>query len=63
MDADRFERAGIGRNEVYSKNRFVRTDRDCWITGNTETGKRWLDWTSGLQAYLNRRLFPGLFSL
>jgi SM-20-related protein len=62
MDAEKFEYAGIGRGDEYLKNDFVRTDAICWITGNTEAGKQWLNWTSGLQDYLNRRLFLGLFS-
>ena len=40
----------------------MRADEICWITGETETGKKWLDWSSSLQSFLNRRLFLGLFS-
>lgn len=54
--------AGIGRRDEYTKNDFVRTDEICWITGESEAGQRWLNWASGLQQYLNRRLFLGLFS-
>ncbi|WP_100658361.1 2OG-Fe(II) oxygenase [Alteromonas flava] len=54
--------AGIGRRDEYTKNDFVRTDEICWITGESEAGQRWLNWASGLQRYLNRRLFLGLFS-
>jgi SM-20-related protein len=62
MDAAKFNNAGIGRGDEYLKNELVRTDEICWITGNTEAGKQWLDWTASLQDYLNRRLFLGLFS-
>ncbi|WP_371188369.1 2OG-Fe(II) oxygenase [Thalassotalea maritima] len=54
--------AGIGRNRDYLKNEFVRTDAICWITGESDAGKLWLDWAAELQSYLNRRLFLGLFS-
>jgi len=62
MEADKFENAGIGRGNEYLKNEFVRTDAISWITGETDAGKDWLNWVSGLQSYLNRRLFLGLFS-
>ena len=60
--ADKFENAGIGRGNEYLRNEFVRTDEICWISGNSDSGKKWLDWTSHLQGYLNHRLFLGLFS-
>jgi SM-20-related protein len=62
MEAEKFKSAGIGRGEEYLENEFVRTDEICWITGETETGKAWLDWSASLQSFLNRRLFLGLFS-
>ncbi len=57
-----FEQAGIGRDQEHILNNFVRTDEICWINGESEAGKNWLDWNSKLQTYLNRRLFLGLFS-
>jgi SM-20-related protein len=62
LETEKFKRAGIGRGDDYLENKFVRTDEICWITGETEVGKAWLDWSSGLQSFLNRRLFLGLFS-
>ncbi len=62
MEVEKFKNAGIGRGNEYLKNEFVRTDEICWITGETEAGAQWLDWTSSLQSFLNRRLFLGLFS-
>lgn len=62
LAAEKFKSAGIGRGEEYQENDFVRTDEICWITGESEAGRRWLHWTSSLQSYLNRRLFLGLFS-
>lgn len=62
MSPDQFVRAGIGREDDHMLNRFVRTDEICWITGASEAGQQWLDWTAALQQYLNRRLLLGLFS-
>ena len=62
MEAEQFKKAGIGRGGKYLKNDFVRTDEICWITGETDAGRQWLDWTSSLQRFLNRHLFLGLFS-
>jgi len=62
IDDDAFENAGIGRQQVHMRNEFVRSDKICWITGESETGARWLDWAGRLQHFLNRRLFLGLFS-
>jgi SM-20-related protein len=62
IEADKFENAGIGRKTQYAKNEFVRTDEICWITGDTDASKDWLQWTGQLQHYLNRRLYLGLFS-
>ncbi|WP_144393311.1 2OG-Fe(II) oxygenase [Pleionea sediminis] len=62
MKDNLYTNAGIGRGEDYLHNEFVRTDEICWITGSAEAGKLWIDWTSQLQAFLNKRLFLGLFS-
>ena len=48
--------------EKFLKTEFVRTDKICWITGKSDAGSKWLDWTSRLQSFLNQRLFLGLFS-
>jgi len=62
IDDDKFKSAGIGRDDGYLKSQLVRTDKICWITGDTVAGKQWLDWTSRLQTYLNHHLFLGLYS-
>jgi len=62
MSEQEFAPAGIGRERDQMLNRFVRKDHICWITGASAAGRRWLDWTGALQAYLNRSLFLGLFS-
>lgn len=62
MDADKFIKAGIGRGDNFHNNDFVRTDEICWITGESSSGRQWLEWAARLQNYMNRRLFLGLFS-
>lgn len=62
LEAEKFKKAGIGRGDGYLENEFVRTDEICWINGEAEAGRNWLDWTASLQSFLNRRLFLGLFS-
>ena len=62
MTPDSFTEAGIGRMREHMRNDFVRRDEICWITGKSEAGAQWLEWTGQLQKYLNRHLFLGLFS-
>lgn len=62
LDADEFTGAGVGRGANYLQTEFVRTDTICWITGQTDGARAWLNWASRLQYHLNRRLFLGLFS-
>jgi len=62
MDVRRYSSAGIGRGGDYLQNEFVRSNEICWITGESDAGRQWLDWAAGLQRFLNRRLFLGLFS-
>lgn len=61
-DKNKYIDAGIGRGDKFLKTEFVRTDQICWITGESEAGSKWIDWTSRLQRVLNQRLFLGLFS-
>jgi SM-20-related protein len=62
MDDEQFKLAGIGRELRHMRNRFVRNDEICWMTGASAAGRDWLAWTAELQASLNRRLLLGLFS-
>lgn len=62
LNTQKYVDAGIGRGEKFLKTEFVRTDEICWITGESDAGSKWLDWTSRLQIFLNQRLFLGLFS-
>lgn len=62
MPNEKFKRAGIGRSVDHKINDFVRTDTISWINDDSKAGAAWLDWTLALQAFLNRKLFLGLFS-
>ena len=62
LPAERFSRAGVGRQEAYVKAETIRRDEICWIDNNTEAGHAWLEWADKLQQAINRRLFLGLFS-
>lgn len=62
LNASKYADAGIGRGEDFLRTEFVRTDEICWITGESDAGVKWVDWTSRLQRFLNQRLFLGLFS-
>ncbi len=62
MRSNEFELAGIGRDSDMTLKRSIRNDKIAWINGTSEAGANWLNWTSRLQHYLNRRLFMGLFS-
>jgi SM-20-related protein len=62
MGDSQFSPAGVGREEGFSLNHFVRSDEICWITGASAAGQAWLDWSERLQRHLNRQLLLGLFS-
>ncbi|MBN7795060.1 2OG-Fe(II) oxygenase [Parahaliea mediterranea] len=62
MNSADFSRAGVGREEDWTLNNFVRSDAICWITGASPAGGDWLDWASRLRQHLNRQLLLGLFS-
>ena len=62
MGAEQFEHGRIGREQLLMKNQFVRKDGICWITGESDAGRDWLQWTTEMQTFLNRRLLLGLFS-
>ncbi|MDI3324005.1 2OG-Fe(II) oxygenase [Pontibacterium granulatum] len=62
MDEEKFNAAGIGRDNEHMNNSFVRRDSICWINGDVSAGREWLDWTGRLKTYINRKLILGLFS-
>lgn len=61
VDRDSFHKAGIGREEKFHRNRFVRTDRVHWLDGTASATNDMLQWMETLRTGLNRRLFLGLF--
>lgn len=62
MPGNRFQRAGVGRQQDFTLEGSVRRDEICWINGDSAAGQAWLDWTAELQLRLNRELLLGLFS-
>ena len=62
MNDENFVHARIGREQFLMKNQFVRKNEICWITGESDVGRDWLQWTSEMKVFLNRRLLLGLFS-
>ena len=62
LEDEKFKNAGIGRGEEFLKNKSIRTDEICWITGESKAEMDWLNWSTELKKILNRRLFLGLFS-
>jgi len=53
--------AGIGRDEIYQLNRFVRSDETMWLDSEQPIASHFLAWMEGLRLGINRRLFLGLF--
>ncbi|XQW86347.1 2OG-Fe(II) oxygenase [Thalassotalea piscium] len=62
LSDEKFKRAGVGRAKDHIISDFIRMDEICWITGDSQAGQAWINWTESLQTYLNRELFLGLFS-
>jgi SM-20-related protein len=60
LPAQSFQRAGVGRGKNLIINEVIRTDDIAWITDNNVACSAWLNWTSSLQNYLNKRLYLGL---
>jgi len=62
IQSSQFDLAGIGRTTEFEHNKNIRSDKICWISGNSDAGKQWLNWATALKNHLNRTLFLGLFS-
>jgi SM-20-related protein len=62
IESREFHKAATGRGNDRTRNQFVRRDRIHWIEESDPASIQWLAWAQRLQAYLNRRLFLGLFS-
>lgn len=61
LDEAEFKTAGIGRQDDFQVNRFVRSDKICWLKGESDASVAFLTWMEQLRHELNRRLFLGLF--
>ncbi|QOL26077.1 2OG-Fe(II) oxygenase [Thalassotalea sp. LPB0316] len=62
MPNEKFNHAGIGREQDFDKDDTIRGDEICWVLGDSIAGQQWLRWCDDLKQHLNRRLFLGLFS-
>ncbi len=62
LTAQQLVRAGVGRTQGPSLDSNVRGDSTYWLGTDSEAERQWLAWAQALQAFLNRRLFLGLFS-
>jgi len=60
-DSGYFHQAGIGREQEYQLNQFVRRDRIRWLDMNYQPTQFYLEWAEQLRQHLNRELFLGLF--
>lgn len=58
----RFHRARVGRGQQQTRNQLVRKDKIHWIQEQDANAALWINWSTRLRNYLNRRLFLGLFS-
>jgi len=60
-DSEYFHDAGIGREQEFQLNQFVRRDRICWLDMSYQPTRFYLEWAEQLRQHLNRSLFLGLF--
>lgn len=56
-----FKQAGVGRQDDYQLNPFVRGDHICWLDLNTPLLEDYQQFIEGLRLAINRELFLGLF--
>lgn len=56
-----FDQAGIGREQDFHTNEFVRTDQIQWLDNQQPFAQDYLAWVEELRLRLNRHLFLGLF--
>lgn len=56
-----FDLGGIGREQDFHTNEFVRTDQIQWLESNRNFAQGYFAWIEELRLRLNRQLFLGLF--
>lgn len=61
INRESFTQAGVGREQDYQLNQFVRTDEICWVDPSSPAVCEYLSWIELLRLGLNKRLFMGLF--
>lgn len=61
LDAEQFRRAGVGKEDNYQLNNFIRTDAIAWLDNRSVVSQQYMDWMERLRLELNRRLYLGLF--
>ncbi|NVK22062.1 MAG: 2OG-Fe(II) oxygenase [Kangiellaceae bacterium] len=61
LNPHQFERAGIGREDDFHKNTFVRQDAIYWLDPNMEFAQAYFAWMEQLRLRINQQLFLGLF--
>lgn len=62
LNQEQYNPAGVGREEQFSHNQFVRSDSIHWLDGKDEAEQEWYNWVDELKSYLNQKLLLGLFS-
>lgn len=61
LNPHQFKRAGIGREDDFHKNQFVRQDSIFWLEPSMNFANDYFNWMETLRLRLNRYLFLGLF--
>ncbi len=61
LNAQQFQRAGVGREQDHQLHGGIRRDEIRWLGRQQAIEAEYLDWMEGLREGLNRRLFMGLF--
>lgn len=61
LDKNKFRRAGIGREDDYQLNRFIRTDEIHWLNGTHQATREYFERMEVFRLGFNERLFLGLF--
>lgn len=58
--AERFHKAGIGRESDFVRREDIRSDRICWLENETQTQQEFMAMLDQLMTAVNRRLFLGM---
>jgi len=61
LNPEEFHVAGVGRDNGYQKNQFIRNDRIHWLEGDETFLDSYRQWAEALRLAVNRRLFLGLY--